>query len=58
MTNADVMVKVSDGYRMPPPADCPDAVVRVMAQCWREDFHQRPRFPDIIRMLKEHQRTL
>lgn len=39
------------GYRMPPPADCPDEVYGVMQQCWQYDPEERPDFSTILDML-------
>ncbi|KAJ3606406.1 hypothetical protein NHX12_025927 [Muraenolepis orangiensis] len=44
MTNYQVVTQVPTGYRMPAPASCPKVMYELMADCWKEDEHQRPTF--------------
>ena len=34
MTNAEVLLQVEKGYRMPQPKDCPDRLYNIMLNCW------------------------
>ena len=44
MTNSEVLSKILEGYRMPPPPGCPDPLYQTMQDCWKEDPEQRPPF--------------
>ena len=44
ITNRDVLVKVEQGYRMPPPPGCPDQLHQIMMDCWKWDPKERPTF--------------
>ena len=44
MTNGEVLVKVEQGYRMPPPPSCPEALYQIMLDCWKADPDERPTF--------------
>lgn len=44
MTNYQVVQKVLEGYRMPPPANCPKVLYGIMSDCWKKDPHDRPTF--------------
>eukprot|EP00040_Diaphanoeca_grandis_P003553 m.25202 g.25202 ORF g.25202 m.25202 type:complete len:1008 (+) comp14914_c0_seq1:265-3288(+) len=46
-TNMNVMLKVEEGYRLPPPAGCPKAVYQLMVQCWNPRRLLRPSFDSI-----------
>ena len=41
MTNREVLEKVEQGYRMPPPPGCPDLLYQIMMDCWKEDPEER-----------------
>uniref|UniRef100_A0AC34R5M3 Protein kinase domain-containing protein n=1 Tax=Panagrolaimus sp. JU765 TaxID=591449 RepID=A0AC34R5M3_9BILA len=44
MTNAEVLQKVEQGYRMPCPPNCPPQLYEIMQQCWHKDPEKRPTF--------------
>ena len=44
MTNGEVLAKVEQGYRMPPPPGCPDPLYQIMLDCWKPDANERPTF--------------
>ena len=44
MTNGEVLAKVEQGYRMPPPPGCPDPLYQIMMDCWKQDPDERPTF--------------
>nr|XP_032619858.1 ephrin type-A receptor 1 [Chelonoidis abingdonii] len=47
MTNQEVMKSIEDGYRLPPPVDCPSILYELMKGCWSYDRMRRPRFQEI-----------
>ncbi|XP_015717228.1 ephrin type-A receptor 5 isoform X13 [Coturnix japonica] len=51
MTNQDVIKAVEEGYRLPPPMDCPAALHQLMLDCWQKDRNSRPKFDEIVSML-------
>lgn len=44
MTNAKVLAEVDNGYRMPPPPNCPPALYDIMMDCWQKEPERRPTF--------------
>ena len=44
MTSKQVCSALEKGYRMPSPPNCPEALYRVMLDCWKQDPEQRPTF--------------
>jgi fyn-related kinase len=44
MTNGEVLAKVEQGYRMPPPPGCPDPLYQTMLDCWKPEPDERPTF--------------
>lgn len=44
MTNNQVMKKLSTGYRMPCPVNCPKYLYEIMNECWKEVPAERPTF--------------
>ncbi len=41
-----------NGYRLPPPSDCPTHIAHIMKQCWLHESAERPRFSRILDLLK------
>ncbi|XP_061493682.1 ephrin type-A receptor 1 isoform X2 [Rhineura floridana] len=52
MTNQEVMKSIEDGYRLPPPVDCPSILYELMKVCWSYDRTRRPRFREIHAQLE------
>lgn len=48
---AQVIKAVEDGFRLPPPRNCPLALHRLMLDCWQKDPGERPRFSQIHSLL-------
>ncbi|XP_036405383.1 tyrosine-protein kinase SRK2 [Megalops cyprinoides] len=44
MNNHQVIQKLSTGYRMPCPANCPPVIYNLMMDCWKENELERPTF--------------
>ncbi|XP_011796775.1 PREDICTED: ephrin type-A receptor 1 isoform X2 [Colobus angolensis palliatus] len=44
MSNQEVMKSIEDGYRLPPPVDCPAPLYELMKNCWAYDRARRPHF--------------
>ena len=53
MSNAEVLEKVQQGYRMPQPFRCPAPVYGIMLKCWREDPATRLTFEGLQWELEE-----
>lgn len=53
MTNAQVLEKLPQGYRMPQPIGCSHKLYDVMLDCWKEEPKQRPTFKALRKQLKE-----
>ena len=47
----DVAQHIEKGYRMDAPDGSPDAIHRIMQECWNKDPSQRPNFTRIERQL-------
>ena len=46
--NNDIVIeRVLKGYRMSPPADCPNSLYDVMFECWNEEAEKRPNFAEL-----------
>ncbi|XP_030309563.1 ephrin type-A receptor 1 isoform X3 [Calypte anna] len=52
MTNQEVMKSLEDGYRLPPPVDCPSILYELMKSCWSHDRTRRPHFQEIRAQLQ------
>ena len=44
MKHAEVILKLEQGYRLPQPFGCPDALYQVMINCWKDKPEERPTF--------------
>jgi len=53
LSNAEVVERVLDGYRLPKPKGCNDEVYEVMKNCWAENPQDRPNFVLITKTLEE-----
>nr|XP_008516109.1 PREDICTED: ephrin type-A receptor 10 isoform X1 [Equus przewalskii] len=53
MSGQDVMKAVEDGFRLPPPRNCPTPLHRLMLDCWQRDPGERPRFSQIHSILSK-----
>lgn len=51
MLAAQVIKAVDEGYRLPPPMDCPAALYQLMLDCWQKDRNNRPKFEQIVSIL-------
>ncbi|XP_006008509.1 ephrin type-A receptor 4 isoform X1 [Latimeria chalumnae] len=51
MSNQDVIKAIEEGYRLPPPMDCPIALHQLMLDCWQKERSDRPKFAQIVNML-------
>lgn len=48
----EVVARVAQGYRLPPPSTCPPAVDAVMQECWSAAWRDRPTFAHIVPRLE------
>ncbi|PAV83166.1 hypothetical protein WR25_23966 [Diploscapter pachys] len=53
MTNAEVLQRIDQGYRMPCPPGCPTSLYDIMTQCWRTEPETRPTFETLQWKLEE-----
>ncbi|XP_063143510.1 ephrin type-A receptor 10 isoform X2 [Rattus norvegicus] len=53
MSGQDVIKAVEDGFRLPPPRNCPSQLHRLMLECWQKDPGERPRFSQIHSILSK-----
>ncbi|XP_060235554.1 ephrin type-A receptor 10 isoform X3 [Meriones unguiculatus] len=53
MSGQDVIKAVEDGFRLPPPRNCPSLLHRLMLDCWQKDPGERPRFSQIHSILSK-----
>uniref|UniRef100_K9INJ6 Ephrin type-A receptor 1 n=1 Tax=Desmodus rotundus TaxID=9430 RepID=K9INJ6_DESRO len=53
MSNQEVMKSIEDGYRLPPPVDCPAALYELMKNCWAYDCGRRPSFHQLKTHLEQ-----
>lgn len=47
MTNKEASSRVVQGYRMDQPTGCPNALYRIMQNCWKTQPHERPTFKEM-----------
>ena len=52
MNNDEIEAKLVKGYRMPPPAGCPDSLYQIMMDCWKQDPKERPTFKSLMTHLE------
>ena len=50
MKNSQVIEKVSNGYRLPSPENCPEEAYKLMLKCWNQEPAERPSFARISQM--------
>lgn len=48
-----VMKSIEDGYRLPPPVDCPAPLYELMKNCWAYDCGRRPPFHQLKAHLEQ-----
>ncbi|XP_057640566.1 ephrin type-A receptor 10 isoform X3 [Chionomys nivalis] len=53
VSGAQVIKAVEDGFRLPPPRNCPSPLHRLMLDCWQKDPGERPRFSQIHSILSK-----
>ena len=53
MTDRGFLESVIQGYRMPCPSGCPEALHQIMIECWRDDPVSRPTFESLSWKLEE-----
>ena len=44
MSNIQILEAVERGYRMSPPANCPELLYEIMTECWKRNPESRPTF--------------
>lgn len=58
MPIGDLLMRLSEGYRMESPQECPAEIYAVMQDCWREEVDQRPTFAQLFvrigQMMERH----
>ena len=54
MNNRQILEAVEQGYRMPPPDNCPDALYNIILSCWKHEADNRPTFEHLKCKLKDH----
>ena len=54
MTNGQVLEAVDQGYRMPSPDNCPDALYSIMLTCWKQKADDRPTFEFLKHQLEDY----
>ncbi|XP_062842069.1 ephrin type-A receptor 3 isoform X1 [Trichomycterus rosablanca] len=53
MSNQDVIKAIDEGYRLPPPMDCPVVLHQLMLDCWEKNRSDRPKFGQIVNTLDQ-----
>lgn len=48
---SQVIKAIEEGYRLPPPMDCPVSLHQLMLDCWQKERAERPKFSQIVNML-------
>ena len=52
-SDAGVLDKIKQGYRMPRPLGCPEELYELMTDCWKEDASSRPTFETLHWRLRD-----
>ena len=50
----EVLEQVEDGYRMPKPDGCPDALFNIMLSTWNRETEKRPTFEYLKSTLEDY----
>ncbi|CAL4070027.1 unnamed protein product, partial [Meganyctiphanes norvegica] len=53
MTDSDVMLRVSEGYRLPAPSNCQPQLYSIMIRCWDKHPPSRPSFRQLKREISK-----
>lgn len=53
LKNKEVVQKLAEGYRMPCPRGCPEALYKLMMNCWKADPEERPTFETLKFQLED-----
>ena len=53
-SNDEVLNLLKNGYRMAPPASCPDLLYKIMEECWRGDAVSRPTFESLHYRMEDY----
>ena len=51
-SEAGVLEKLKQGYRMPRPLGCPEELYELICDCWKEDANNRPTFVELHQQMK------
>ncbi|XP_065833056.1 ephrin type-A receptor 4-A-like isoform X2 [Oscarella lobularis] len=55
MPNSEVQELLDAGYRLPPPPGCPRSIYHLMISCWNPEYHDRPSFTQVAKLLSGRQ---
>jgi focal adhesion kinase 1 len=50
-TNDVVIEKVTVGYRLTPPSNCPEDISEMMTSCWSAEPEKRPSFAELNQLI-------
>ena len=51
MIERAISLNLQQGYRLPAPMECPEAVYQLMLDCWQKERNHRPSFASIVHTL-------
>lgn len=54
MSKAEVLARIEEGYRMPKPDECPEALYTIIHNCWKEAAEERPTFEYLKYLLDDY----
>ncbi|KAJ8046106.1 Myoblast growth factor receptor egl-15 [Holothuria leucospilota] len=59
MPAPEVIERIANGYRLPPPDGCPSDIYTIMMECWQQSPKERPTFSELEKTLELllHQRA-